>query len=111
MIDALPEDSAKTPSGDKEDVQETPDKPEPIPIVCPNCSGLFEISEKVDSLVCPFCGAEGDLDDDTASLIEERFGPDRSLVTLKCPKCFTTFEVKDGAEEIECPNCGVRGKF
>jgi PKD repeat protein/predicted RNA-binding Zn-ribbon protein involved in translation (DUF1610 family) len=86
-------------------------KGKPIMIICPGCSGLFEIAERVDSLKCPFCGAEGDLDEATVKAMDEFFGPVPNMVTLRCPKCSELFEIKEGDKEIACPHCGVRGKI
>jgi PKD repeat protein/DNA-directed RNA polymerase subunit RPC12/RpoP len=82
-----------------------------LAIICPGCSGLFEVSSRVDSLKCPFCGAEGDVDESTAKEMDELFGPVPNMVTLRCPKCSETFEIKEGDREVTCPHCGVRGKI
>lgn len=108
VVDSLPGDE-KEETKDKEGPPQ--EETESIPIICPKCSGLFEVSERVDRLSCPFCGAVGDLDSDTERLIEERFGPGPEKLTLRCPKCREMFEIEENATEIVCPHCGVKGKI
>ena len=111
VVDSLPGDEREEPKDEEVPPEEGEGGTDPIPIICPKCSGLFEISQRVDRLSCPFCGAEGDLDSDTERLIEERFGPGPEKLTLRCPKCREMFEIKENASEIACPHCGVKGKI
>jgi hypothetical protein len=106
VIDAVPTE-APAQKGDGK----LEGKGKPLTIICPGCSGLFEITQRVDSLVCPFCGAEGDMDEGTVKAMDELFGPIPNMVTLRCPKCSELFEIKEGDKEIACPHCGVRGKI
>ncbi len=103
-----PDEEKSDEEGEVEKKEE--EGPEPIPIICPNCSGLFELDQVMDSALCPFCGTDGDLDQDTIDLLEERFGS-VDLVSIRCPRCETRFEVEENAEQIICPSCGATGKI
>lgn len=98
---------------EEEEKEEVVDEeaPEPIPIVCPECGGLFELTEMTETASCPFCGSEGDLDDETIGILEERFGAPPKDITLKCPRCGDKFDIKEGDTEILCPHCGIKGKI
>lgn len=112
MIETVPGDE------DEKEVEEAPpeeeeEAPDPIPIVCPSCSGLFELTEVTDTAKCPHCGVEGELDQETISLLEERFSKredDDDELTLRCPTCAGTFKVKGDSGPIICPYCGAKGK-
>ncbi len=107
MIEGVPGEE-KEERSEKEEVVE--EGPEPIPIVCPNCSGLFELDQVMDSALCPFCGTDGDLDEDTIDMLEERFGS-VDQVSIRCPRCETRFEVEENVDQITCPSCGAKGKI
>ena len=114
MIEGLPDEEEKGPAPQDGDLEEGagPDeeRPEPIPIVCPNCSGLFELDQVMDSALCPFCGTDGELDEGTIEMLEERFGSIEQ-VSIRCPRCETRFEVEESADQITCPSCGAKGKI
>ncbi|MBN1539439.1 MAG: hypothetical protein JW939_04785, partial [Candidatus Thermoplasmatota archaeon] len=96
------------PSDKEEDEKEAP---ESVPIVCPSCQNLFELDQVTDTAKCPICGAEGDLDEETMELLEERFGegPGEEF-TLRCPSCAGTFKARSASPSIICPYCGAKGK-
>ncbi|MGA1821820.1 MAG: PKD domain-containing protein [Thermoplasmatota archaeon] len=102
-----PEEEKEEPEEEAEEDEE----PEPIPIVCPECGGLFELTEMTDTASCPFCGSEGGLDEDTILVLEERFGAPPKDITLKCPRCGEKFDIKEGDTEIMCPHCGIKGNI
>ncbi len=96
---------------EKEEPEEEEEAPDPLPLVCPSCSGLFELTELTDTAICPHCGVEGELDEETISLLEERFGKDEEEeITLRCPTCSGTFKAKGENGPIICPYCGSKGK-
>ncbi|MFW3146185.1 MAG: PKD domain-containing protein [Thermoplasmatota archaeon] len=108
-IEHVPGD--EEPEEKKEGTEKEEEAPEPVPIVCPSCSGLFELTEVAESAKCPFCGAEGELDEDTLSLLKERFEEkEREELTLRCPSCTGTFKVMGEKGPIICPYCGAKGK-
>lgn len=113
-IDQVPGDAEAEPTEEEAPPQEPGEeevKPEPIPIVCPSCQNLFELDEVTDTAKCPICGAEGDLDEGTVTILKERFGEKESVeMTLKCPSCAGTFKVKENDTSIICPFCGAKGK-
>lgn len=113
MIEAAPNEEESGGSDGPDSLQEGSDeeeRPEPVPIVCPNCSGLFELDQVMDSALCPFCGTDGDLDEGTIKMLEERFGS-VDQVSIRCPRCDTRFEVEESADQITCPSCGASGKI
>ncbi|MBN1389043.1 MAG: PKD domain-containing protein [Candidatus Thermoplasmatota archaeon] len=105
------------PGGDEEQKEQAPPEKageeeeliEPVPIVCPSCKNLFELDQVTETAKCPFCGAEGELDESTIALLEEKFGG-REEHTLRCPSCAGTFKVKSGDATIICPYCGAKGR-
>ncbi len=109
MIEGAPAEEKEKEEEGKE-VEKGEEGPEPIPIVCPNCSGLFELDQVMDSALCPFCGTDGDLDQDTIDMLEGRFGS-VDLISIRCPRCETRFEMEENAEQITCPSCGATGKI
>lgn len=106
----------KVPGDDQEEETVASDEPEkepvePVPIVCPVCSGLFELEEFTETAKCPMCGAEGELEEETLSELRERFDvPEPEGMTVRCPGCTGTFKVKKNDGPIICPYCGARGK-
>lgn len=113
LIDAVPGEDKESPDEGSEEESEPEEALEPVPIICPSCDGLFEMSELGITATCPYCGAEGELDEETVKLLEERFGEEQAgeMMSLRCPRCSHKFEVEEGAAEIECPSCGAKGKI
>lgn len=109
-IARIPGDEDREKDGGGEAPEEEEPEPEPVPIICPSCSGLFELSEVAEQAKCPFCGAVGDLDEETMATLEERFGePKEKEITVRCPSCQGKFSIKSTDTEIICPFCGVSG--
>ena len=110
LIEKVPGEEEEEAKKEEEDEVEE-EEPEPVPIICPSCGGLFELTEMTQSAKCPFCGSEGDLDDETLDLLRDRFGEEPGEVTLRCPRCSEKFTVGEEEEEIECPHCGMKGRI
>jgi PKD repeat protein/DNA-directed RNA polymerase subunit RPC12/RpoP len=101
--------------GDKEEDEEQAEEkeeekgPEPLSIICPSCSGVFELDEVLEEATCPFCNVTGQLDDETISELEERFSSEEEEITVRCPSCQGKFSIKSSDTEIICPFCGATG--
>lgn len=105
-----------TVPGDEENKEDEPGEdeeeqaPEPISIICPNCSGMFELEEFTEVAKCPFCQVSGDLDEETIAKLHERFDePKPEEMTVKCPSCQGKFSIKSTDTDIICPFCGASG--
>mgnify|MGYP002394882614 CR=1 FL=1 len=109
MIEKVPGEEEPEEETTEEEREEEEEK-EPVPIICPSCDGLFELTEMTRAAVCPFCGSEGDLDEETLDILRERFGEEPDVVTVRCPRCGRKFSAEEGGE-IECPHCGMKGKI
>jgi uncharacterized CHY-type Zn-finger protein len=93
-----------------EEVEEEDEGPEPISIICPSCSGMFELDHVMDEATCPFCKVKGELDEETKERLKERFGEEEvEEVNVRCPSCQGKFTIKSTDSEIICPYCGVSG--
>ncbi len=95
---------------EKEAEEEEEEGPEPISIICPSCSGMFELDHIMEEATCPFCNARGELDDETKARLEERFA-EKVIedVKVRCPSCQGKFSIKSTDKELICPFCGVSG--
>lgn len=106
---------SSVPGDEEEEKQEelgetVEEKPEPISIICPNCSGMFDLEEVTDVAKCPYCQASGDLDEDTITKLHERFDEkEPEDVTVKCPSCQGKFSIKSTDKDLICPFCGASG--
>ncbi|MEA3559818.1 MAG: PKD domain-containing protein, partial [Candidatus Thermoplasmatota archaeon] len=107
VVESIPGDEESEGTEEEEPAE---DEPDPVPIVCPSCGGLFELDEMSETAKCPYCGVEGELDEDTLSMLKERFSEEDEELTLKCPTCMGTFKVKGEKGPIICPYCGSKGK-
>jgi uncharacterized CHY-type Zn-finger protein len=101
------------PGDDEEEEElgeEVEDKPEPLSIICPNCSGLFELDKVMENAKCPYCGVSGDLDEDTIEKLHEIYDEkEPEEMTVKCPSCQSKFSIKSTDTELICPFCGASG--
>lgn len=106
-ISQVPGDDKKEETREQEEEDEGP---EPISIICPSCSGMFELDHVMDEATCPFCNVKGELDEDTKAGLKERFGEEETEeVSVRCPSCQGKFSIKSTDKEIICPYCGVSG--
>lgn len=84
---------------------------------CNNCGGVMMFDVKTQTLKCPNCDTQAEIENDTSKIIEHKFTKniakkisvaEKTSSTMQCKGCGATVEVAKDCTATECAYCGTK---